>query len=279
MHRDIKPQNILVTARGRLKILDFGLAKLSRSGEASAEQRHGLQDRVRCGDGDGGLHESRSRRSGARPITAPTSSAPGLFSTCSPPAVIRSAEYPLPRRSTGSFTPSRTRSRASTTPFPRELERIIRKCLEKDPDRRYQSARELLVDLKNLQRGADSASTVTNAKRLPSRKATAWWIVAALVVAALIGALVMKQSSGRMAAKPPAAAASEITALAVLPLTNLSEQPGEEYLVDGLTELLTTELAKLPSVRVISPSSVEGYRDQKTRPAPRDRCSPARGCK
>lgn len=267
VHRDIKPQNILVTARGRVKILDFGLAKLSRSREASADSATDFK--TESGVVMGTVDYMSPEQAHGRDMDHRTD----VFSTGIVLYLLVTGRHPFGGASFAEKIDRIVHAEPDAIArfnysVPAELERIIRKCLEKDPDRRYQSARELLVDLRNLQRAVDSSAAVVSGQRIPSRRLTTWWIAAAAGVAALIVALVLMQRSGGKSTKPRAAAVGEINAVAVLPLTNLSEQPGQEYLVDGLTELLTTELAKLPTVKVISPSSVEGYRDEKTRKLP-----------
>jgi serine/threonine-protein kinase len=276
VHRDIKPENIVVTARERLKILDFGLAKLSRTKQAGPDSA--TDYRTESGIVMGTVNYMSPEQALGRNTDHRTD----LFSTGVTLYALATGRRPFDG---GSSTETIDRivhahpdaiARYNYS-VPAELERIVRKCLEKDPERRYQSARDLLVDLRNLQRAEDPSAAVVasndqrtsvlpaTTRRINSRRLAVG--SAALVVAALIAVLVMRRlDSG--SSELAATAAREISAIAVLPLTNLSPQPGQEYIVDGLTELLTTELAKLPSLKVIAPGSVEGYRDEKTRKLP-----------
>jgi TolB-like protein/Tfp pilus assembly protein PilF len=112
---------------------------------------------------------------------------------------------------------------------PAELERIIRKCLEKDPERRYQSTREFLVDLKNLKRDSNAvAGTMLQSRKYRSRKT--------------------------------------INSLAVLPLINATANPDTEYLCDGITENIINSLSQLPRLRVMARGTVFRFKGQEVDP-------------
>jgi serine/threonine-protein kinase len=113
---------------------------------------------------------------------------------------------------------------------PPDLERIVRKCLEKDRERRYQSVRDLLIDLRNVQRDSDSGSQ--SATSGLNRKTQ-----------------VVTRSRPRKA----------IDSLAILPFENLSGDPDLEYLSDGVTEGLINNLSRLPKLRVMARSTVFRY--------------------
>jgi len=144
---------------------------------------------------------------------------------------------------------------------PTGLERIVRRCLEKDRGRRYQSARDLLKDLKNLQREIDSgvAATVVESetwrKPLPSRRfLLAASAVATLMVTALAYALLFRGA--------PAAAPPEIKSLAVLPLKSIGGQAGDDYLGLGIADTIITKVSQVGELRVRPTSAVRRYVDQ-----------------
>jgi len=135
--------------------------------------------------------------------------------------------------------------------------------LEKEPENRYQSAKELSVDLRRLA----APSTVTAAAAAPApkgwRKAplpAAYGAAGVLVIVALLVGLNIGGWRGRLLGR---AASPHIESLAVLPLENLSRDPEQEYFADGMTEALITDLSKVAALRVISRTSVMQYKGVK----------------
>ncbi|HUP49356.1 MAG TPA: tetratricopeptide repeat protein [Thermoanaerobaculia bacterium] len=130
---------------------------------------------------------------------------------------------------------------------PPELERIIRKCLEKDPGSRYQAAREIVIDLRTLKR--DSSPGMTRPVQRPARRrATVAAIGTLLVAAALLAAAWHLRSRGH--------GGPAIDSIAVLPFANGSNDPQAEYLSDGITESIINSLSQLPQLKVMSRSTV-----------------------
>ncbi|HEY2967028.1 MAG TPA: protein kinase, partial [Casimicrobiaceae bacterium] len=126
---------------------------------------------------------------------------------------------------------------------PVELERIVGKCLEKDRDRRYSSARELLADLKNVTRHLDEGVSATATASRETRRGRFtfihWLAISLLLIVAI--ALLAYRLPFRGA---PAALSPQIASIAVLPLENLSGDPAQEYFADGMTESLIGNLAR-----------------------------------
>jgi eukaryotic-like serine/threonine-protein kinase len=266
VHRDLKPENLFLTTNGLLKILDFGLAKLRGSEEFGAPETAMTQgsstlpgivmgtigymspEQVRGQQVD---HRSDIFALGA--IFYEFLSARRAFQGNTPADILTAILMHDP--------PSLIGTSPNITP---PLDRIIRRCLEKDPNERFQSAKEVGFALKalsdlpaSLRTDAPKVPYAPPSRRLSTRRAVS---LAGLILVAVLGLVVASNVGGL---RDRLWEAGRIQSLAVLPLANLSGDPAQDYFADGMTEAMITELAQISALRVISRTSVMRYKGAK----------------
>lgn len=294
-HRDIKPENLMVRPDGLVKILDFGIAKLliKKAGPADEEAATALK---------------------------PPGTSPGV--------IIGTANYMSPEQARGKDVGAQsdifsfgivlyemvTGQRAfvgdnaldvigailhkEPTPLnqllpdlPHDIERIINKTLRKDPEARYQTAGDLLTDLKDAKQELEfidklersvapqsqeqktqtiiSPSTdapremqsSTSSLEYAVTQAKSHKLAAGMFALALLGAIL---TVGYFAFVSRGGSTKQISSIAVMPFDNESGNPDVEYLSDGMTETLIKSLSNLPNLNVKPRSSVFRYKGKDT---------------
>ncbi len=241
IHRDIKPSNIIMDKKGRPKLADFGLAavrgtdKITRTGSTLGTIGYMSPEQIKVADLD---HRSDLFSFGVvlyemiagRPPFAGDSEAATLN------AVLNDIPEPLSRYKAG---------------ITDELQRIVSKLLEKDPELRYQSAADVVADLKRL----------VTSEAAAIKKPVDWWnryvVIGAVIVLVVITALwfldklkIFNDTGGGQEKKKM---------LVVLPFENLGD-PDEEYFADGITDEITSKLGIVKGLGVISRTSAIQYK-------------------
>jgi non-specific serine/threonine protein kinase len=156
--------------------------------------------------------------------------------------------------------------------LPAEFEHVLEKSLEKDRTLRYQSAAELRADLKRVQRGSETSRTVAAESSAASAAkstgrggarpkrgklfAVIFTVVGLVVLLAAIAGIAWYEKHSPAQSSSGAAAVAAKPSVAVLPLQNLSTEPDSTYFSDGMTDEITTKLAKIEGIDVVSHSSV-----------------------
>lgn len=261
VHRDIKSSNIMLTPRGQVKILDFGLAKIQRDGGAPTDA-----------DIDTQLKTAPEVVLGTLPYMSPEQA---LAQKVDHRSDIFSLGVVMYQLTTGHLpfhgkSATETANKIATAQpepisrfnydAPSELERIVRKCLEKERERRYQSAADLVVDLENLKRDSQTSGIpkATTASRSVINKRVGLWIpILTLLVLGAVGVYFWYSNNTNK---------KGMSSIAVLPFTNANGDQTTEYFSDGITESIINSLSQLPGTRVMARATMFRYKGKDVDP-------------
>jgi len=295
VHRDFKPANVMLDARQHVKVLDFGLAKLGEEPRSADPNETATRDASLTGDGVvlGTVPYMSPEQVQGRELDERTdifSLGVVLFEMCT-------GQRPFGGSNSAELISSIMRDEPRPVfemrgDVPRHLGRIIAHCIEKDPERRYQSAKDVRNELRSLRKEVDSGSLsgaqiaasqegaaappdvaapvsgqaskpAATSGILPSPAERRPWITGAVVGAILVLVVIAafwlggrgSRGNDDADASIVPAAASEKSSLAVLPFQNLSSDQEQEYFADGLSEELMSALAKVEGLRVAGRTS------------------------
>jgi TolB-like protein/predicted Ser/Thr protein kinase len=251
LHRDIKPGNVLLDRDGEPNLTDFGLARLIETDSTITRTMEVL--------GTPSYIAPEQAAGGNAPLTAATD----VYGLGTVLYQLLTGQPPFAGGTTFEtvrlvLESSPRKPRLWNPKVDRELETICLKCLEKDPQRRYSSALALAEDLErwltHLPIRARRSGIITRNRKWVRRNPAIAVLAALLLLAAAALATLLWQSE---------AVAPLASGIAVLPFENLSDEKQDAFLADGLHDDILTKLAKVADLKVISRTSVMGYRGER----------------
>jgi len=268
VHRDVKAENIMVTTKNQIKVMDFGLAKLKGSMKLTrTSSTVGTLAYMAPEQIQGGEVDARSDIFSFGIVLFEMLTGHTPFRGEHEAAMMYSIVNEIPQ----SLLQYRN-------DCPADLDRIIHRALEKDPEDRYQHVDDMVSELRRLQkqttrvvhpstelRPIESVSRARQVTELSpgegtpvqrrSRRALLFALAGVLIIGLGIGYYMLNQ-------KP----AETISSMAVLPFLNVSGDPNVEYLSDGFTESLINTLSKLPGIKMMSSRSVFKFKGKDVDP-------------
>jgi len=274
-HRDIKSSNILVDNEGNPKILDFGLAKpidpVRMEHEDGENTDTVSQELTRAGKIVGTVSYMSPEQARGEAVDVRTD----IFSFGVLLYRMATGEFPFAGQSQvttlakileGRHEPPRVKNQS----VPPELERIIDKCLQKDPNDRYQAAADLTVDLRSLRRQFDSGITdsmtdvsgqFVRAKTVTVSGRKMLYAVAAVVLLSIVSLVVMnafdsEPTEAEFRGRPGVSPDAPANGLAILHFENKTGDSALAWLETGLPEILMTDLAQSGAIPVFSTERV-----------------------
>jgi serine/threonine-protein kinase len=253
VHRDLKSNNIMIDKEGNVRIMDFGIARsLEAKGITGAGVMIGTPEYMSPEQVEGKDVDQRSDIYSLGVILYEMVTGRVPFEGDTPFTIGMKHKGEEPKD-----------PKELNTQLPDDLSLVILRCLEKDKEKRYQSASEVRSELEHIEKGIPSTERIVpKRKPITSREITVTFglkklFIPALVVALVIAAVVIWQL---LRQKEVAPLPSEKPSIAVLPFVDLSPQKDQEYFCDGLAEELINRLANIENLRVPARASAFSFK-------------------
>ncbi|HZE70490.1 MAG TPA: protein kinase [Pyrinomonadaceae bacterium] len=280
IHRDIKPANIIINERGQAKVLDFGLAKFAENIDAKTKVA------------TAGLSSKSGAIMGTVPYMSPEQvranrldARTDIFSFGAMLYEMSCGSQPFARDTDAETISAILRDEPSWADIPAELQPIVQKCLMKNADERYQAAKDLLVDLQNLQKslekeagasispaslrtspangkltGVQTDTTVTQPRSSAEYLVTEikrHKLAAAAVIVVLLLAPIAVVFLSHM--RKPSAENRVVKSIAILPFKALNEETNNQYLGLGIADSIIAKTSQINGLTVRPTSAVRKY--------------------
>jgi len=256
VHRDLKPGNIKITPEGKVKVLDFGLAKAAISGDKDIDNTVTQPGRVIGTPAYMSPEQARGKDTDHRT---------DIWSFGCIMYQILTGHLPF-EGETATDTLARILEcepdwQALAPDTPSNIKILLRHCLEKDPRRRLADIGDAAVEIKETLAVPTPATAARSAMQLRMRWRWAMGIGLVVVTLLLVLAVVRPNRGTWWERILGGAGPGQIKSLAVLPLQNRTGDPEQEYFVDGLTEALIADLGKIGALQLRSQTSIMQYKD------------------
>ena len=235
IHRDIKPDNIMVRKNGLVKILDFGIAKLTATPTTDTEAATAIQSQTQAGMIIGTPNYMSPEQARGKVVDQQTD----IFSFGVVLYEMLSGNSPFQGETVSDVIAAvLTKEPERLIEMPAELEKIVHKTLQKDKQERYQTVKDLLSDLREVKQELEFRKKLEQTSS-PDREEQQTQILKATTTA----------EDNRKSQ------IQNLKSVVVLPFSNIGADAEEDYFSDGLTEEVISDLSKIRSLHVISRNS------------------------
>lgn len=245
IHRDLKPENIFITDNNRVKILDFGLARFRVPLQQEMLETITSMSELET--------EAWVTKAGAMIGTVPYMSPEqirgksidlrsDIFSTGILLYEMTTGVHPFAGKNLHEVITNILNGSVKASPIPGPLDPIITRCLERDPEKRYGTAAEMLNELRNSEIKKTKHSKIF------------LWMIPALAVLLIAFAFLFRSSS------------EPVKSIAILPFVNRSAEPDSEYLSDGITNRIISDISRVPNLKVLGSGTMFGYKGKQIDP-------------
>ncbi len=250
IHRDLKPENIFITDNNRVKILDFGLARFRAPIQpamletiSSMSELETEEWATKTGSMIGTVPYMSPEQIRSKSIDARSD----IFSTGIMLYEMTTGIHPFDGKNLNEVITNILHGTVEASSISQDLEPIIKRCLEKVPENRYSTAVELLNDLR-------STTAIPKIKG-STRSKVFFWMIPVLGVLLIVSSFLFRSQSSE-----------PVHSIAILPFVNRSVDPDSEYLSDGITDRIISDISRVPNLKVIGSGTVYGYKGKQIDP-------------